>query len=132
MSTGRDIVEASFRLLRVLGVGESLDAEDAKVGIVALNRMIHGWKLKGADTEHTDIDLTDTFPLSAEYEDATALLLAKRLSAQYPFASNLDAVEIDDAWRLIHAAYSTLPTATIDDGLKRLPSQYWGYGQRRW
>lgn len=134
MSTVRDIVNAAFRHLGVVASGENVASENASDGLKALIALVSGWQLKlGTSTDPASWDLNTTFPLDAKFEDATALLLAKRLSSQYPGMQGLDPLELSDAERNIQAASLTITEASVDTGLTKMPSQYWGNGQRvRW
>jgi hypothetical protein len=62
MSTGRDIVTASMRVLGVLASGESAASGEATDGLSALNRLMDSWSTEGllvyAKTRETPVALT--------------------------------------------------------------------------
>ena len=120
MATARDIITAAYRVAGLQDVEESLDSASATHGVSALNRMMHGWKLKGADTEHVDLAIGDTFPLAQEFEEGTVYLLARRLSGTFQMPVGFDA---DAFFREIQAAYTALTDSTVDGGLLNMPSQ---------
>lgn len=134
MATVRDIVRASFRHIDGVGAGEALPDDYAEDGLLNLIRLLNGWNLKlGTSDDAAALTLNSSFPLDDQFEDAVTLLLAKRLASQYGGFDRLDPVELSDCERLIQAAALTITEMTIDKGLQKLPSQYWGEGtQVRW
>lgn len=120
MTTATDIIKASLRKIGVLASGEAAQASEASEALEALNAMMHGWKLRDVDIEHTDLTLTSTFPLGSEYIEGTVYLLASRLSPDYSVPPTFDA----DAWfRSFQAAYAAPPTLTVPAALLRPPSR---------
>lgn len=119
MPTVLDIVTRAFRKARIGGMGEVLDEEMSSEGLDALNGMLHEWKLRGVDLSHTDVELTDAFPLDPEYQDGATHMLAARISPDYARPRDFDA---DDFFRAIQAAYMTIEEITLPDGLADLPS----------
>lgn len=124
MTTALDIVTRAFRKIDVGAEGEVLDADAASDGLVALNSMMHGWKLRSVDTEHTDLAAGDTFPLGPEFEEGTVYLLAGRLAPDYSAPQAFDA---DDWFRTFQAAYRVSTKVTVPKGLLYSPT-----GRRRW
>lgn len=62
MTTVRNLIERAFRRSNLVDIRETLDAEDAKNGLEALNDMLYGWKNEGVDIAlQSDFVLTDTF-----------------------------------------------------------------------
>lgn len=120
MANMLDIVTRAFRKIGVTAKDEVLDASDSAHGIEALNAMMHAWKLRGVDTEHVTLDLSDPFPLAPEFEEGTVYLLASRISPDYEVPQSFDA---DDWFRAFQAAYIVIPVATIPRALLRTPSQ---------
>lgn len=115
MTTMHDIINRAYRKINISGAGETLDAEMADEGLDALNDMLHGWKLRGVDLLHTDLGLTDPFPLAAEFREGTYYVLASRLSPNYQIPPSFD----PDKWfRAIQAAYLVIPTAIIPRGAR--------------
>jgi hypothetical protein len=84
-TTARDLVEASFREIRVLGRGSTLSAEDAAIGLAELARAVND-----LDAERIDLvgvsapdELSDTMGALAEFESLLILRLAQTLAPQY-------------------------------------------------
>jgi len=128
MATALDIVTRAYRKAGIGGMGETISAEMSAEGIDALNAMIHGWKLQGVDTTHTDIAITDTFPLASEYEEGTVYLLASRLSPDFMVPASFDA----DAWfRTFQAANMTIASVNMSSGLLNLPGSHAGAKRAR-
>ena len=126
MTTMADIVTRAHRKLGVIGRGDPLQAEEAREGIDALNAMMHAWKLRGVDIEHSDLALTADFPLAPEYVEGTIYLLAARLSPDFAIPPSFDA---DDWFRGMQAAYLTLPEVEVPTELSQMPSAaIWGRG----
>lgn len=122
MATMRDIAERALRKIGVVAKDEPMGADDASVGVEALNAMLHAWKLAGVDITHTTLDAADAFPLGPEFEEGTTYLLASRLSPDYAAPAGFDA---DDWFRKIQAAYMEISSVTISTALTRMPSRYW-------
>lgn len=120
MTKASEIVARSLRKIGVAAQGEAITAHDSADAIEALNAMMHGWKLAGVDLEHTDLALTDDFPLGAEFEEGTVYNLAARLSVDYELPAAFDA---DDWFRKFQAAYATAQLLTVDGALLNMPSQ---------
>ena len=118
------IVTRAFRKIGVGAEGETLTADQSADGITALNMMMHGWKLRGVDLEHTDLALTDTFSLTSEFEEGTVYMLASRLSPDYSIPPDFDA---DDWFRGIQAVYAPTRVVTMPKGILRTPTgRRWG------
>lgn len=125
--TARNVVERAFRLINVVAKDEAMEAADAVHGLNTLNRMIHGWKLRGADYGHIGYGLDSEIALGNEHIEALEALLAERLAAEYE--RPLPAIVTDTArhgWDQIKAAAlsQNLNPVKIDAGLRRMPSQY--------
>lgn len=125
MSTVREIITRAYRKIGIAAKDEALDADDIEYGLGELNALMASWKGRGVDVSHTTLVLTDTFPLDAEYEDVTVILLAEKIAPSYSVAQP-PALHIKDAWDVIKAAYMTVPEATFDTALDEMPSE------RRW
>ena len=63
MATCRDLVERAYRKIGVVATDESMTADQAAVGMDALNMMMHGLVLDGIDTGYSDLELADQFSL---------------------------------------------------------------------
>lgn len=127
MATIRDLVRGAFRHLNVVSTGDEMPAENATDGLDNIKRLVAGWGLSLGTSDDTSAWALDTtFPLDAKFEDATTLLLAKRLASQYGGFQRLDLAELGRAERLIAAASTTINAVKVDSALQRMPSQYWG------
>lgn len=120
MSTVLEIVTRAFRKLDVSGVGDVLQADEIAEGVDALNGMMHAWKLRSVDLEHTDLAAEDDFSLGPEFEEGTIYLLAERLSPNYSRPRTFDA---DEWFRSIQAVYARDRAVVIPSALLRMPSQ---------
>ncbi len=131
-TTARDIVYGALRLIGSVPSGEVPDAEEARDGLEALNRMLHGWKTRGVDIGHADLALGDAMVLADEYQEGVKYLLAVRLAPEYerPLTPELASVA-DGAWRAIQMAYVSPTELTVESGLLKMPGEYWGRGGNR-
>lgn len=118
MTTVRDVCT---RALRKIGVSDVVaDGDAISEALDAYNDMLHGWKILGADTEHTTQALADTFPLDPEFIEGTVYVLASRLSPNYEMPLSFD----QEQWFVaIRAAFTTIEPVEMDAGLKNMPSQ---------
>lgn len=121
MTSTLEIVSRAYRKVGILAHGVELTADEIADGVDALNAMIHGWKLRAADTSHTNLAATDTFPLGPEYEEGTVYLLASRLAPDYSIPQAFDA---DDWFRTFQAALHTPLTVAMPKSLTQMPSQF--------
>lgn len=121
-----------MRRANLLQKGETAPAEDAEDALATLNMMMHGWKAKGADVQHSNLALNDAFSLPEEYHEGVVYLLASRLATEVGVPQpTADGFDVDSWWRALQAAYWTKTKATIDSGLQRMPSQFWGHSRVR-
>lgn len=118
------IITRALRKLGVVSADEDATADQEANALDALNMMMHAWKLRSVDIEHTDLASSDTFPLDPEFEEGTVYLLASRLSPDYQIPQSFDA---DDWFRTFQAAYPVSTAVTIPKGILRTPT-----GRRRW
>lgn len=125
MTTMLDIVTRAHRKIGVGARDTPLEAHEAIEGNVELNSMLHEWVLRGVDTNHTDLDLTDDFPLSSPYEAGTVYLLASRLAPDFAVPASFDP---DSFFRAIQAAYMVIDEVTVPNALKSPPSLKARYG----
>lgn len=123
MTTTSDIIARSLDLIGVTAASEVPSAQDASDALDALNMMMHSWELSGVNVSHSDLSLSDAFPLAAKYHEAVVYLLGARLAGIF-MRPMPDPVKVDDSWRRLQAGYWTAPTTTFDTGLIDLPSQY--------
>lgn len=120
MATVLDVIRAAHSKIGVQLRADDLESEYASVGLDALNEMLHAWKLRSVDISHTDVSLTDTFPLADEYREGTAYLLAEKISPEYRMPESFDA---DDWFRTFQAANATIPKLTVPAAVLRPPSR---------
>ena len=121
MSTINDIVTNAFRLIRVVADDEPMSPDQADNGLKALNAMVHGWALKGVDVGHSDWELSDSFTLAPEFEEATTHLLGARLAPQYRGSVEFNPNEF---WSDIAGAHQDIPETILPTALTNLPSKY--------
>lgn len=59
MTTVRDLIKSSLRLITVIGAGENMTADDANDGLATLNQMLESWYADGAtipsNTQNTKV-----------------------------------------------------------------------------
>lgn len=125
MTTARDLIQSSLRLLRVVADEETMTASQAKDGLEVLNDMLHALKAEGADLGFADIESTDEMPLPREHIRPVRFLLAVDLAAE--FASTLTPEVATTAQRargLLQAAYRTVGKLTSDIALQDRRSRY--------
>ncbi len=120
MATMLDIVTRAYRKARIAGSGEVMEADQASEGNEQLNAMLHEWKLRGVDIEHSDKALSDTFPLGPEFEQGTVLLLAEAVGPEFNMPASFNA---DDFFRAIQAVYLTIDTVSLDRAVTEVPSK---------
>lgn len=114
MTTMRDIVTRAYRKIGVVAGDEPMTADQGATGIDTMNAMMHAWKLRGCDIEHTTKTLNDDFPLGPEFEEGTCYLLAARLAPDFAMPVGFDA---DQWFRDIQAAYTTVAAVTLPKAL---------------
>ena len=119
MTLTSEIVTRAARKIGVVASDEAMTADEIANGVIALNMMMHAWKLRGVDVEHVDLAATDTFSLDPEFEEGTVYLLASRMSPDYEIPPAFDA---DDWFRTIQAAYAPARLMTINRLLLTLPT----------
>lgn len=131
-TTARDTVFGALRLIGAVPSGEAPTAQEAADGLAALNGMLHGWKNRGVDVTHVDLALSDAIALGDEFQEGIKYLLAVRLAPEYERSATPELVSIaDNAWRAIQMAYGSPTDLTVEDGLLKMPGEYWGRGTSR-
>lgn len=120
MATYQDIVERGLRKVHVIALDETAISAELSAALDELNGMLHEWKLRGVNLEHTDGALGDAFPLGDEYVSGTVYMLASRLAPDYQVPVTFDA---DDFFRAIQAAYLTIDAVSFDKALTEPPSR---------
>lgn len=131
-TTARDTIHGALRLIGAVPSGEVPTAQEAADGLAALNGMLHGWKNRGVDLSHVDLALSDAIVPAEEFHEGIKYLLAVRLAPEYerPPAPELMSIA-DNAWRAIEMAYGSPSDLTVEDGLLKMPGEYWGRGTSR-
>lgn len=119
MTTTRDIIERALRMIGVVAADEAMTADQADNGLGALNDMMHGWSAQGIDYAHTDLEISDPFPMDAKWRGATVALLAQRLGPDYLVM----APDADASLRQLQAGFMTIPVASVPSALLRTSSQ---------
>ena len=120
MATANDIVSRALRKAKVIGHGDTVAAENAAAALDDLNMMLAAWKLSGVDMGHSELALTDIFPMAEEYEEGTVYMLARRLTDDFAFPVGFDA---DDFFRKIQAAHASIDEVTLPSALSNTSSQ---------
>lgn len=119
MATVSDIVTRAFRKIGVVAHDAPMTADEAASGLDALNAMMSGWGVFGVTYAHTDLALTDAFPMAAKWQEGVVYQLARRLSPDFSAAG-----PDDDRWfRALQAAYSAIEPLTFDATLTNTPTQ---------
>ncbi len=84
MATARKLVSRALRRIGYLDPGEPLDADDGKVGLDALNAMMHGWATKGLTFTHTTLpNINAEVPLHERHEQGLVAMLAVELTDEF-------------------------------------------------
>jgi hypothetical protein len=123
MATCRDLVEAAYRKIGVVATDEAMTADQAQVGMDALNRMMHGLALEGIDVGWSDAELADQFALDARFDEGIVYMLASRLAPDFS-RPGFD----DRSFRQgLANAFLIVPTAPVDRILRRTPLQRRGW-----
>jgi hypothetical protein len=107
MASTAEIITAAYRKIGIAATGSPITQEELADGLMALNMMLHGFKLQGVDFAHVDLVAADTFPLDPEYHEGAVYLLAGRLSTDYIVPAAFDA----EAWLRRFQAHNTTITA---------------------
>lgn len=114
MTTVRSIIESAQRKIGVVAIDEPMTADQAEIGLSALNSMMFGWALYGVDITHTALTLGDNFPLAEKFVEGTIYMLARKLAPDFGTAG----VDDDAFFRALQAAYLVvnevaMPTALL-------------------
>ena len=125
MATVLDILTNAARKAAILGDGDTMPADMHGTMLSEFNDMLHEWKLHSVDISHTDLDLTDTFPLGDEFRGGTVHLLASRVRPNYEQSASFDPRKFFQAIQAAYA-YDNIPTSELPMSITRLPSS------RRW
>ena len=120
MTTMTDFLGRVLKKLSVQGIAENGDADMTAHALDAYNMMAPAWKLRGVDVRHSDVTLTDDFPLGQEFEEGAMYLLASRLAPDFRRPVDFDA---EEWFRDLQAAFHNPKPAAIAPGLLNMPSQ---------
>lgn len=119
MATTRDIVTRAFRKVGIIAFDEDMTAEEAALGIAALNDMMHAMELEGINLAHSDLDLSDPFPLESRFHEGIVYMLARRVSPDF----NRPGIDDDRFRRMLQAAFAIVPEVASPTALRYTPSQ---------
>lgn len=124
MTTARDSIYSAFRILRITPDGENPTSSETDDGLAVLNKMMHGWKGRGADIGHNDLALSDDHIMPPEYHEAIEYLLAARLASEYgrPITGAVATVA-NKGWNAIWAAYAEPAELTFEAGMPGLSGE---------
>jgi hypothetical protein len=114
MTTVRSIIESAQRKIGVVAIDEPMTADQAEIGLSALNAMMFAWALYGVDVSHATLAIGDDFPLAEKFVEGTIYMLARKLAPDFGTAG----VDDDAFFRALQAAYLTInevamPTALL-------------------
>ncbi len=116
MATVRDIVQRAYRKIGVVATDEAMTADQAQVGVEALNMMMAALELEGIDVAWADAELSDQFAMEAKFHEGCVYMLAGRLAPDFSFPSFNDSA----FKRGLAAAYLIVPDMQIDRALLRI------------
>lgn len=122
MTTTAQIVERAYRKVGIVAHDDAMTADQGAGGVYALNAMMHGWGAFGITYEHTDLSLTDTFPMPDKWHEGVVYMLAQRLAPDF----GMIGPDADRWFRALQAGYSEIEPMTFDAALTNTPTQ------RRW
>lgn len=115
MATVRDIVERAYRKIGIVSTDEAMTADQAELGLNALNMMFHALVLEGIDVGWSDAELADQFALDARFDEGTVYMLAARIAPDFS-RPGFD----ETRWRQgLANAFLIVPEVAIDRPLRR-------------
>ena len=123
MATARDLVERAYRKIGIVATDEAMTADQASVGMDALNMMMHGLVLEGIDVGYSDLLLAEQFSLDARFDEGIVYMLASRLAPDFS-RPGFDERRFKQG---LANAFLIVPDAEIDTALRRTSAQ-----RRRW
>lgn len=129
MATCRDIVERAYRKIGVVASDEPMTADQAAIGIDALNMMMAALELDGIDVAWSDADISEQFAMEPKFHEGLVYMLASRLAPDF----TVPGFDPSTFKRGLQAAYLIVPDAHIDRALLRTGgSLRWGrsWGRR--
>lgn len=133
MTTIRDIVTAALRRINVVGVGDTANASEASETLERLNDFLasaptRDWVLldsAGTTYTHTDLTLSEDWPLDGKFVLGMKAYLAKMMADKYGYPlSPVLMQEAMEGYNAFAHAFQTLPTQTFE---RSLPGRriYW-------
>lgn len=122
MATVLDIITRAMRKIGVVAHDENLTADQSLNGLDTLNMMMHSWQITMPSWSHSDLALSDTFPLAPMFHEGAVYQLASRLSPEY----GQPGFDPDQWFRQLQSYYFVAPEAQISSMLTNTASQ------RRW
>lgn len=133
MTTARDIVERSLRIMKVVPLGQSPGSGATSEALLLLNGMLAAWSEKGlTGYTHAALTLASTMATNAALDlylpYMLAFVAAKDFDAQLGDGDAAMAMEGDALARKIYGPFHT-DTLTVDSALKRMPGLGAGYLQ---
>lgn len=109
--TTTEIISRALRLFGAKASNMAIAGSEQSEGLETLNGMLHSWKLKGINLNHTNYTSGETVYLPDEVIDAVIYNLVPRLAPEYeiePAAYIL--MEADMLLRRLEAKYKTTNT----------------------
>ena len=116
MATVHDILERAYRKVGIIAHDDAMTADHAAAGLNTFNDMLHSWELVGIALGHTDVGLSDAFPLADKFREGAVYLLASRLAPDWSVPVAFDAYVF---LREIQASYMVIDTVALDPMLVR-------------
>jgi hypothetical protein len=110
MATTLDIVTRAFRKAGITAHDDELTADQAAVGIAALNDMMHGWTLRVRTWAHSDLALGDVFPMPAPFHEGVVYMLAATIAPDFSVGS----FSSEEWFRRFATHYRVIPSAKSD------------------
>lgn len=123
MATCRDIVERAFRKIGVVASDEAMTADQAQIGMDALNMMMAAFELDGIDVAWSEAELSDQYAMEPKFHEGAVYMLASRLAPDFS-APGFDVSRFKAA---LSAAYLIVPDVAIDRALLRNSRNRYGW-----
>lgn len=123
--TAQQVITGALRFMRVLGTGETANADDSAQALIHLNDYLNGLNARGGTYANVALILTDAVPIAQELEGDLKRALARYMCADWqgnpmPRSDMVDCIKSDQ--RLL-ATFTTVDPAGSDGGLLAMPSQ---------
>lgn len=122
MATVLDIITRAMRKIGIVAHDENMTADQSLNALDTLNMMMHSWAITMPSWSHSDLALSDTFPLDPMFHEGVVYQLASRISPEYGQAG----FDPDQWFRQLQAYYFVAPGVRISPMLTNTASQ------RRW